>query len=93
MVPAQNVLTNRSESYDLLLNCDHNPGCLASRVIPALKSVERMAHAREKTINATVNGKQGYGAVERFPARAGYFCLCGNTQWPLGNRYSVSSLA
>ena len=35
--PVQNILINGRETSDLLLDCDHNPDCLANRVIPALR--------------------------------------------------------
>lgn len=53
--PAQHILANTSETSDLLLSCDHNVDCLANRVIPALKNVEHMAAAGERTMNAVAD--------------------------------------
>jgi hypothetical protein len=57
--PAQHILDNTSQTSDLLLDCDHNPDCLANRVIPALKSTERMTKAGERTMNAIADATPG----------------------------------
>jgi hypothetical protein len=48
--PAQHILSNASDTSDLLLDCDHNPDCLSNRTIGTLKAVEHMAAAGEKTM-------------------------------------------
>jgi hypothetical protein len=52
IAPSKKILTNGSVTSNLLFDCDHNPDCLASRVIPAPKFAEHMANAGEKTMNA-----------------------------------------
>jgi hypothetical protein len=50
--PVQNTLDVVSDNADLLGRCDHNPDCVANRLIPAMKNFERMAAAGEVTFKA-----------------------------------------
>jgi hypothetical protein len=59
IIPAQNILARASDTSDILLDCNFNPDCIPNRVIPALKSVEKMAKAGERTMNAVADATPG----------------------------------
>jgi hypothetical protein len=57
--PAEHILGVTSENADLLCDCQFNPDCFANRIIPELKSTERMAKAGERTMNAVADATPG----------------------------------
>jgi methyl-accepting chemotaxis protein len=46
--PIQNTLDRTSYTADLLLDCDHNPDCLANRTITTMKAVEKTSVSVQK---------------------------------------------
>ncbi len=50
--PVQNIVAVASDNATILGDCDHNPNCLANRIIGVMKSTEKMAQAGEKMATA-----------------------------------------
>lgn len=48
LAPAQRVVEHVATTSDLLLDCDHNPNCIANRTIGTMKAVEKTARSVEK---------------------------------------------